>query len=161
MEARNQFDSFNFFDLFDEGFEMGRIIDIQYNRPFKSPCYRGNGDGLDINLQLFRDNVRDIAYDTNTVYPGKFDANRESADLFQLVGSPFGPDDSISVIGHQSDAVRAVGAMDFDSVIYRNKPENIVSRDSIAALGKGIVHVQVCSTNNYFRRRYFRVYYDK
>src|SRR5882672_11912323 len=119
----------------DQLLQLFLVMDIDLNIAFEQSFLRLDGHGADVDPQFPGDEVGDLIDDAYIVHA--YDADtREKGYLF--IFSPFGLYDPVSIAGHQSGCIGTIGAMNGKSFAHGYKPEYIISRNGLTAVGKGV-----------------------
>jgi len=108
-------------------------MNIKLDITHKESLFGLDGNGRDIDLELAGDEVGDLADHSHVVDSNDLDTGKKR-DL--LVLGPFGLDHTMSVVRQQLGRVGTSGSVDGQSLSGSNKPENIVTRNRLAAVGQ-------------------------
>ena len=120
------------FQFLDELIQFTIVFNHQHYITTKESIVRININGTHRKLILFRDNIRDIAYNSNIIIANDSKCNGILACSFS---TPFRLNYAIAKAFPEFWSIRTIIAMDSDTAINRNETENIITINWMTTLG--------------------------
>ena len=104
---------FNIFELVDDGLHVFAVVDADFNVALEDTLFTGDGELVDVDIHLRRDDFRDVHDHTYTVDTLDMDGSVEEEALVHV---PFGIQDAVAVTGLELVCHRTVALVNLNAL---------------------------------------------
>ena len=127
---------FNIFELVDDGLHVFAVVDADFNVALEDTLFTGDGELVDVDIHLRRDDFRDVHDHTYTVDTLDMDGSVEEEALVHV---PFGIQDAVAVTGLELVGHRTVALVNLNALLGVDETKDVVTRDGVATATETIL----------------------
>ena len=127
---------FNIFELVDDGLHVFAVVDADFNVALEDTLFTGDGELVDVDIHLRRDDFRDVHDHTYTVDTLDMDGSVEEEALVHV---PFGIQDAVAVTGLELVCHRTVALVNLNALLGVDETKDVVTRDGVATATETIL----------------------
>ena len=127
---------FNIFELVDDGLHVFAVVDADFNVALEDTLFTGDGELVDVDIHLRRDDFRDVHDHTYTVDTLDMDGSVEEEALVHV---PFGIQDAVAVTRLELVCHRTVALVNLNALLGVDETKDVVTRDGVATATETIL----------------------